>query len=383
MSLPLISQVCAVGDVSDPRAWSGIPYHFWLAARERWGEVDAFRTNLNRHYWPRRLWNLGRVLTGRGRGGYQYGKMFLESLESELSADLSGKHLLSFNQHFPRASTVLARGGKISYYIDAPAAALFEGRGLDIRLPRAIREEAIATEAENYRLAEKVFVMARWAKDDLLTRWPELACKIHVVLPGANIVSDFRPQVRPIDAARPFTLGIVGMDWKRKGLPLLVEVARRLRKSGVNAEIMAIGGCPDEYARLEFVRYEGKIDKRTEAERFLKLIGACDLGCLFSESEALGISVLEFLRCGVPVSGFLHEGMLDTLPPDAGLRFRRDASVDEITSRIAAFANAPSERNAAVDKACQYASMVTWSRCVNEMDEYLQTGDCASALRLA
>ena len=33
------------------------------------------------------------------------------------------------------------------------------------------------------------------------------------------------------------------------------------------------------------------------------------------------MSVLEFLRAGVPVAGYAVEGPAETLPPDAGLRF--------------------------------------------------------------
>lgn len=322
------------------------------------------------------------MLSGRGKGGYQYGNRFLTDLESELPAELTGQHILSFNQHFPRARSVRARGGKISYYIDAPAAALFEGKGLDLQLPKAIREEAVRIEAENYRLAEHVFVMARWTREDLLARWPELERKVHVVLPGANIITDKAVVAKRPATSGKFTLGIVGMDWKRKGLPLLVELVPLLRERGVDAEIMIIGGCPTEYARLDFVRYEGKIDKRTEADRFIRLVNGCDLGCLFSESEALGISVLEFLRCGVPVAGFLHEGMLDTLPPSASLRFKYGATPTVIADAIQEFANDVCRRNNAVDSVCKLTSNVTWSRAVQEIESWTMKGECISPLRL-
>lgn len=382
MSPDTISYVCAVGDCADPRAWSGIPFHFWQAARDVYPEVVAFRTNLERHYWSRRVWNLWRVLTGRGKGGYQYSNHFLADLESELPSNLAGRHVLSFNQTFPRARVVQARGGKVSYYIDAPAAALFEGKGLNLQLPKSIRDEAVATEAENYRLAEHIFVMARWAKADLIARWPELAPKIHVVLPGANIITDRAIVAKAPAVSGKFTLGIVGMDWKRKGLPLLVDLIPLLRARGVDAQIMVIGGCPDEYARLEFVRYEGRIDKRKEADRFIDLVASCDLGCLFSESEALGISVLEFLRCGVPVAGFMHEGLLDTLPRDAGLQFDKNAGMKEIADRIASFAKDDSQLQCSRNRAAVYAKSVTWRRTVDEIADHIRCGRCASPFTL-
>ena len=70
----------------------------------------------------------------------------------------------------------------------------------------------------------------------------------------------------------------------------------------------------------------------------MTLWGPATPGCLFSKHEAYGVSILEFLRLGVPVAGFLHEGIADTIPPDAGFGFPKGASANAVAEPIVEFA---------------------------------------------
>ena len=65
--------LAAVGDVNDPITWSGIPYHFLQAAKADGLIDEGLPLNASGPEWTRRrvLWNLGRVLTLRGKGGYR------------------------------------------------------------------------------------------------------------------------------------------------------------------------------------------------------------------------------------------------------------------------------------------------------------------------
>ena len=106
-------------------------------------------------------------------------------------------------------------------------------------------------------------------------------------------------------------IGLTGHDFHERGLSFISALLRR-----------------------EGVRFVGRIEKRDGSGAFLKFLRECDLGCLFSNNEALGISTLEFLRAGVPVAGFAHQGLADTLPPDAGFRFPLHTSVSAVADEL-------------------------------------------------
>src|SRR5690606_21783522 len=116
--------------------------------------------------------------------------------------------------------------------------------------------------------------------------------------------------------------------------PLLASVRDELERRGWKTRILVAGEAPPELRRAPGIEFAGFLDKGQDSEAFLRLLTRCDLGCLFSEREALGISTLEFLRAGVPVAGFAHEGMADTLPPDAGFRFSPGAAPSEIADEF-------------------------------------------------
>ncbi len=319
--------VAAVGDVTNPSSWSGIPYHFWRAAMKAGFATLPWQMNLETFKRRRVAWNVKQGMMGRGVGGYQYSDDFLERLEAQIPGSLFATEIITFNQHFPRALSVQRAGGLLNCYIDAPFAALISGRGLDLRLSARMAAKACQQERENFEACSRVVTMGRWAAEVAISECAVPAKKVFTILPGANLeIPENWAFPSPSSRAgreRDFVLGFVGKDWQRKGLPLLVAVRHELARRGWKASVHAAGNAPLEMARASGVRFVGFIDKHRDPARFLKFITGCDVGCLFSDREALGISTLEFLRAGVPVAGFAHEGPADTLPPDAGFRFAK------------------------------------------------------------
>ena len=369
--------VAAVGDVTDPRCWSGLPYYFWRAA-VRAGFADAaVRLPLDWTAGPRRRWNLLQLARGRRPGGFQYSRTFLDRAERLIPPAVWAGEVVSFSQHFPRAATVRAAGGRISYYLDATFHALAEGRGLDLRLPAAVARAGRALERENYAAADRVVAMARWTAASLRDDCGVPAGKVYTVLPGANVeppagwVSPPRRGRAGVD--RAFVLGFVGKDWRRKGLPVVVAVRDLLADRGWRAEVRSAGDSPPDLAARPGVLFAGFLDKRTQTGAFLDLLGGCDVGCLFSGREALGISTLEFLRAGVPVAGYAIEGPAETLPPDAGFRFAPTDTPATIADRLDAYLRDEAEQARFAVAAAGYAGHVTWDRTVAEFAD-LWTG---------
>jgi len=340
--------------------------------------MEPWRLDLSRFVGARRRWNLFQWLSGAGLGGYQYSDAFLSSAERSVPAALHASQVISFSQHFPRAATIVAAGGSVSYYIDATVASLSAGVGATVRLSPPKRAEALHKERDNFHRAARIVTMARWAAESVIRECGVPREKVFTILPGANITLphnwQFTYDDRKPGRERPLVLGFVGKDWQRKGLPFLLAVRNVLARMNWRVVVRAVGHCPPELKRVEGLEYVGFIDKQRDEGRLLRFLADCDLGCLFSKREPLGISTLEFLRVGVPVTGFAVEGLLDTLPPKAGLRFAPTASPEEVAHAIASLFADDQARFAAREAARALSQFVTWNRCIREWRKVIEVG---------
>ena len=208
------------------------------------------------------------------------------------------------------------------------------------------------------------------------------AGKCAVILPAPNYA--VHPGIRPKPEGmagkdRPFVIGFIGKDWRRKGLKITVEVARILRRIGWKVRIQAMGFQPSDCPYRDEVDCLGFIDKRTQFGPFLH---GCDLGCLFSAAEAMGSAILEFLGVGIPVAGFTVNGLKYVLPAEAGFRFPPDSSPDQIASAFDEYLRDEPRQEAFRSCAVDFASMLTWGRCVEEFEELWSTGRVSNAFRL-
>lgn len=376
--------VAGVGDVANIATWSGIPFHFWQAAKLAGFATEPWRVELDRVRWQRCFWNAAQTFRG-AVGGFQYSPWFLSLLERQIPSELWETEVITFNQHFPRTATVQRRGGLLNHYLDAPFVALVSGRGLDLSLPKRVVERACALERENYGGSRRVVTMARWAADVARAECGVPVDKLHVILPGANVELpdgwQFPTPVGRSGKERPFTIGFLGKEWRRKGLPLLIAVQKELKRRGWKVRVLAAGVPAKELASTPGVEVVGFIDKHKDAAAFLRFLAACDVGCLFSSREALGISTLEFLRAGVPVAGFAHEGMADTLPPDAGFRVEPGTDASAIADRFEGFLKDEPMQATLRANAQRWSKLVTWERCVREFQELWQMGVVAHPVR--
>ena len=362
--------VAIIGDANDPGCHGGIAHGFVAAGRDG-GFIDG-GCSLDLGWMPaaRNRWRAGRLMRLCRPVGYQYSRDFLTRAEAKILPDLGGAEVISLSQHFPTAASVIGAGGKISYYLDATAAQLTSGRGLDVRLPSDVRAGLLRTERANYAAAGWIIFWAWFAADSAIDECGADADRVRVVLPGANLDlpgdwSFESPPGRP-GVDRPMVLGFVGKDWRRKGLPVVVAIRDELSRRGWEVEVAAAGEAPADLRNRPGVRFAGFIDKTADPAAYPRFLARCDLGCLFSRREALGLSILEFLRAGVPVAGYAVEGPAETIPPDAGFRFSPGDSVpamaDRIESTLTDEAALPTMRR----RARALSPHLTWQRCVGE-----------------
>jgi glycosyltransferase involved in cell wall biosynthesis len=144
--------------------------------------------------------------------------------------------------------------------------------------------------------------------------------------------SNFRPVKRPLDA---------------------LEILARVRREGVDAELMMVGDGPLRVAAREHAQALGLDDHVSflppvSPSALAELLRVVDLSLVTSESESFGLFALESMASGVPVLGTRCGGLQEVLAADDSGELSRAlvadvGDVDEL-ARLAAAALAAPQR---------------------------------------
>jgi glycosyltransferase involved in cell wall biosynthesis len=384
--------LASVGDAGDPATFSGTPYHCLQAGLET-GAVDsglALETGGTVWRCQRLIWNLFRLTTTGQYGGYQWSEPFLERLWRQVKIP-PGSIVVNFFQLF---STTIAADPQYRrwFYIDQTLHQLFTYYGFGSIVPKAVVDDAIARERDQYHAADGVICHTNWAARDVVISYGVPAERVHVVHCGANL--DLRALCawensqhlksgvnRAIQPNRPLRLVFVGKEWSRKGLDRLLRALNLARTAGSSAELLVIGvnraDLPRNLAAAPGVHWAGFIDKRREPRKFIDMVGACDVGSLLSRAEAGGMSIREFVRLGlptiVPLTGgspeFAVEGASHLFAPDAS-----DGEIAEIIVRLATDADLLAKERAIAWAARKSAG---WEHAVRQISQIISTGHMA------
>jgi glycosyltransferase involved in cell wall biosynthesis len=337
--------LAVLGDASDIRTWSNIPYFFFKAASKigfLTHALDLMPPNYRR---DRMRWSMLRPLHLQRPGGYQYSRENVEAMWECVPEELRSGEIISHFQIFPPPDRARREGLRHSFYCDATLKQLYppsQKYGID---PRFMRE-IFRRERELYEHARFFIAMATETARIAIEEYGINPAKVHVVRPGANIDEDvvreyltsrgqsWRNSVERFTPENPARLGFIGMDWRRKGLERLVNAAKILASRGRPVRVTVIGDCPEHLRTDPVVEYRGVISKATQMREFVTAIDTFALGCLPSYAEPLGISTLECLRLGVPVMGTRVGGIPDCVPDDGGFLVERDATPEQIAEAI-------------------------------------------------
>jgi glycosyltransferase involved in cell wall biosynthesis len=353
----------AYGDPNSMGTWNAIPY-FFLQAGLRNGLFRAGIALAPERFRRRRLlWNALRPLALERPGGFMYSGAYLRALWAERRPSTGISEYVSHFQLLPPAEVV---GEPVSYYIDATMRQYFEQ--YEIRLGERIQAEALAREREAYLAARFVVCMSRWCAEDVQASYGVPAEKLRVILPGANVDEASVPAATAWDGKlSPLRLGLIGIDWERKGGPLLLDVASRLQKRGHPVEVVVIGPQASTLPPHPALRAIGFVDKARELPRFLELVRSFHFGCLLSHAEASGFSTLECLRLGVPVIVRDVGGLPENVPESAGLVIPAEQTGERLAEELAAAVLQAPERYAALREAAENAAgYYSWDRTARE-----------------
>lgn len=225
------------------------------------------------------------------------------------------------------------------------------------RLPAVSRRQIAAVGVRAARAVSLAIYASDWAADSARSAYGLPPERVAVVPFGANL--DELPADASVDAAilqRPLEvcrLLWVGVDWKRKGGPLTIAIAKALRDTGVHVELTVVGCDPGPVP--DWVSVEGFISKRDVAgsARLAAIFDRSHFFIMPSSAEAYGLVYAEAAAFGVPAVA-IRTGGVPTIVVDGetGLLFDQSANVDDYTSRL----------HALIDDTQAYYSMANAAR---------------------
>jgi glycosyltransferase involved in cell wall biosynthesis len=369
--------LAAVGDVHDPITWSGIPYHFLQTAQAE-GLIDhGLALTAEGPQWKQRrlLWNAWRVLTGRGRGGYQYSVSFLEQLWAAERSSLHDALVINCFQLYP-PSMVSDKQIRKSFYIDMTLRQLFDDYGIAQTIGKSIAADALAREKAGYEAAELVVCHSQWAADSVVRDYSINANKVKAIVPGANIdrtaLDAWQQQatMRVRLSSDPLRLLFIGKYWDRKGLDRLLEALLLMDKETQQVHLQVMGcersSLPTQLQNVPRVEWLGFVNKRTEMQRFLETVASADVGCLLSRAEAGGMVLREYHALGLIVLGTAVGGSPEHMFADAGQAFAASASAEEIAGWIKKLVQDHEYYVSLRTKAWEHRKQATWLETVKQ-----------------
>lgn len=233
---------------------------------------------------------------------------------------------LSFSQIVPR--TIRESDSKVLLMTDMTLSQYLKYEHFG-DVPNRIAAELLHHERLSYERADRIFSATEVTADQLERIYHVPPSKIEVIGRGVNLPIDLtvdRPSREACDGR--MRIAFVGHDYRRKGLPVLLDAIDMDGELQASVTVDVIGPKPEEFKPRDWLRVHGYIDKDGDLVRYIETLSGSDLGYLFSESEGIPGSVLEFMHLGVPC-------LISDIPEMASLRQVPGITVLPITSSAA------------------------------------------------
>ena len=163
-------------------------------------------------------------------------------------------------------------------------------------------------ESVAYKRASLICFASEWAANDAADFYKVPRSKLAVVPFGANCDRVFETESAAASwvAAKNYAkchILFVGVDWNRKGGPLVLEAARNLHSLGLPVTLSVVGcSVPDGEATAEWVNQYGFLNKQNP-EDFAKLdelFKSAHILCVPSIAECFGLVYAEASAYAVP-----------------------------------------------------------------------------------
>jgi glycosyltransferase involved in cell wall biosynthesis len=224
--------------------------------------------------------------------------------------------------------------------------------------------------------------MSRFAAQSVHDEYGVPRDRIHVVVPGANLDPEtYRRWEADAEASRSVAHGrlrlvMVSTDWQRKGLDRLLRALTIARRQGLRATLRVIGNSPQdlppELGQTPDVEWLGRINKNTDAARFLHAVADADVGCILARYEAGGSVLREYHALGLAALATDAGGMPDFMFEDASIKVPAEASDEEIATSLLQLGSEPGRLAALRGTAWRKRCEATWIESVRRLQAIIE-----------
>ena len=191
---------------------------------------------------------------------------------------------------------------------------LSEHQSLRNRLANMFMKRQAKQEEAMAKKSSLIVAVSKYSLDKILEHYDVDANKIRIVPNGVD-VEKFRPLNNLAAAKSQFGLGdepcvlFVGSLVPRKGLPFLIEAAKKVVKQQANTKFLIVGDGPLKNQLVDSIKNANLLDNfvflgNQKEDTLISLYKSIDVFALPSIQEGQGIVLLEAQACGKPVVAF-------------------------------------------------------------------------------
>jgi glycosyltransferase involved in cell wall biosynthesis len=196
-------------------------------------------------------------------------------------------------------------------------------------------------EREALRRCRIAIYSSAWAAEGARAYYPESSDKVRIVPFGANLDLGYdRATVARLIANKPkdrCRLLFVGVDWSRKGGPMVLEATRLMNAAGVRTMLTIVGCAPFASAPPPYAQVAGFLDpaRPYDRMRLAKLFAESHFLVLPSRAEAYGIVLCEAAAFGLPAIAS-HTGGIPSIVKHSltGILLTKEASAADYAAAM-------------------------------------------------
>lgn len=361
----------------DKKSWSGSTHYTYKAISKHY-DVEVFG-----YKWP---WWLREWLTMQkslNRKFYQketaveFLQAYAKHCSSQLEKQLKERPVdVVFVSGSPQMVSYLHSPVPVIFMVDATFKQLNEYYPYYSNLPEYNVREGIELDRLAFQNASHCLLTSEWAKASAINDYNINSDKISVIPFSPNMEESGLDRIVPTIPGSCRLL-FLGVEWERKGGPIVLDTFRLLKEKGLNPTLHIIGVVPpDDVSAEKNITVIPFLDKNNPDERaeMVKIMHASDLlfvptraecaGVVFSEASAFGLPSISTDTGGV--SSMVREGINGyLLPPDA----QAPAYAEKIASLCATPGKLDQLKQSSLD---YYKSQLTWDQWEAKLDGIIQ-----------
>jgi glycosyltransferase involved in cell wall biosynthesis len=296
------------GDPTDVHGWSGLTYYISKSLIDAGNEVvyaHSFRNKVS--FLLKIMQKIVPKLTGKFLQPHRY-PSFYNQYRGQIATKLKAHGHIDFI--FSNSSELIAVAPKSipkAFWVDASFAGMLGYYPEFSLLHQDTIKQANILEQKAYDNAAAIFFASDWAAKTAMDNYNIVTSKVHVVPFGANMTEEVsQQQIEEIIAAKSYdtcNLLFSGVDWNRKGGPLVLKVAEELNNSGIPCKLFIVGCTP--FATGEeppFVQQIGFLSKKNpdQKKQYESLFKSAHFLIVPSKAECYGLVYCEANAYGLP-----------------------------------------------------------------------------------